>query len=333
MNISVAMTTYNGARYLQEQLQSIAEQSRLPDQVVIVDDQSSDQTLELIDAFATRAPFLVNPEVNETTLGPTKNFQRAVELCSSEIIVLCDQDDRWHPEKLFRIEQVFSSSPNVGLVFSDAELIDEQGKSLNRRLWQHTFKEDYELAIRSGKAFELLLQHDVVTGATMAFRQCFRNAVLPFPTGSPLLHDGWIALIIAAIGEVSTLRQPLIEYRLHPQQSLGIEPFNKRQKPVDSNHRSRLTKRSSYFSGQIEKLQAVRQRLDAVSRLSDARMFLETVPARIAYVERLMNHFRVRGGLPKGKLWRAPIVLKELLTFRYHRYSRGWLSALRDLTI
>jgi glycosyltransferase involved in cell wall biosynthesis len=332
MNISVAMTTYNGARFLQEQLQSIADQSCLPEQVVIVDDRSFDNTKDLIEAFAASAPFPVDLHVNETTLGPMRNFQRAVELCNGEIIALCDQDDRWHPEKLFQIKEAFSARPNVGLVFSDAKLIDEHGKSLNRRLWQQTFNESYQRAIRSGRAFELLVQHDVVTGATMAFRQCFRNAVLPFPTGIPLLHDGWIAVIIAAIGEVSTLGQPLIEYRIHQQQYQGIEPFNNKLLADDSQDISSLTKRSSYYASHIEKLQVIRQRLDAVSK-SDPRMLQETVQARIAYVERLIDHFCVRGGLPDGRLNRGPIVLKELLTLRYHRYSRGWLSALRDLTI
>jgi glycosyltransferase involved in cell wall biosynthesis len=333
MNVSVALTTYNGARFLQEQLQSIADQSRLPDQVVIVDDRSSDQTQEIIHAFATSAPFLVNLYVNETTLGPTRNFQRAVELCNGEIIVLCDQDDRWHPERLFQINEAFSACPNVGLVFSDAELIDEHGKSLNRRLWQQTFNENYQCAIRSGRAFELLVQHDVVTGATMAFRRYYRNAVLPFATGIPLFHDGWIAVIIAAIGEVSTLRQPLIDYRIHQHQYQGIEPFNKKLRTEDFQDNSSLRKRSSYYAGHIDKLRAVLQRLDALCKLADARMPLETLRSRIAYVESLINHFDARAGLPEGKFGRASIVLKELLTLRYHRYSRGWLSAVRDLTI
>jgi glycosyltransferase involved in cell wall biosynthesis len=340
MNISVAMTTYNGARFLQEQLQSIAEQSCLPDQVVIVDDGSSDTTRERLEGFAASAPFKVELHFNESTLGPIKNFQKAVELCSCEIIVLCDQDDRWHPEKLFQIKQAFAPSPNTGLVFSDAELMDENGNLLNLRLWQYTFEKKYESTITSGKAFELLLQHDVVTGATMAFRQCFRNVLLPFPTGIPLLHDGWIAIMIAALGEVSVISQPLMEYRIHPQQSQGIKPFNQhseafsyRLQPMDCNDLSPLAKRSSYYFGQIEKLQAVRQRLDIISSSSDRRIPIATIQNRIGYLDRLINHFRVRSGLPRGSLGRAPIVLRELLTLRYHRYSRGWLSAVRDITI
>ena len=333
MNISVALTTYNGARFLQEQLQSIADQSSLPDQLVIVDDRSSDQTREVIDTFASNAPFVIDVQVNETTLGPTRNFQRAVELCSGDIIVLCDQDDRWHPEKLSQIKSTFSSRPNVGLVFSDAELIDGHGKPLNRRLWQSTLNENCQRALRAGKAFEVLLQHDVVTGATMAFRQCFRKAILPFPTGIPLIHDGWTAVIIAAVSEIACLRQCLIQYRVHDRQCLGIEPFIQTGRTADLEHISRLTKRSTYYFHHIQKLEAIRERLDRLSTFADARLPLSTLQARVRYVERLIDHFCTRGGLPSGKFSRAPIVLKELLTLRYHRYSRGWLSAVRDLTI
>ena len=333
MNISVALTTYNGARFLQEQLQSIADQSSLPSQLVIVDDRSSDETKEIIDTFASKAPFAVDVRVNETTLGPTRNFQSAVELCNGDVIVLCDQDDRWHPEKLSQIKSTFSSRPNVGLVFSDAELIDEHGKSLNRRLWQHTLNPTCERGLRSGKAFEVLLQHDVVTGATMSFRECFRKAILPFPTGIPLIHDGWTAVIIAAVSEIARLRQCLVQYRLHDRQCLGIEPFNQTGRTADLEQVSRLTRRSCYYSEQIQKLEAVRERLARLSTFADARLPSSTLQARVRYVERLIDHFGTRGGLPSGKFSRAPIVLKELLTLRYHRYSRGWLSAVRDLTI
>ena len=340
MNISVAMTTYNGGRFLPEQLQSIAQQSLRPDQVVIVDDRSSDSTRDSLEGFAASAPFKVDLHFNETTLGPTKNFQKAIELCSGEIIVLCDQDDRWRPEKLFQIKQAFTSSPNTGLVFSDAELIDENGTLLNRRLWQYTFEKNFLSAIRSGKAFELMLQRDVVTGATMAFRQCFRNVVLPIPTGIPLVHDGWIALIIAALVEVSALAQPLIEYRVHSQQCKGIKPFTQHIAPFSddlqtggSGGLSPLALRSCYYVGQIEKLHAVWQRLNSVSESSETQVLRETLQDRLNYVSGLISHFHARRDLPVGRLVRVPMVLKELLTLRYHRYSKGCVSALKDFSI
>jgi glycosyltransferase involved in cell wall biosynthesis len=333
MKISVAMATYDGEMYLREQLQSIAEQFRLPDEVIICDDGSSDGTKQICRAFAASMPFVVRLQANQSNLGPIRNFQQAVELCNGDVIVLCDQDDCWYPEKLLRIEQTFSSSPNVGLLFSDAELIGERGHLLNRRLWQYTFKTRYQRQFRTGKAFEVLVQHDIVTGATLAFRERFRDVVLPLPTDIPLLHDGWIALILAAITDVAILREPLIKYRLHRQQHLGFEPFKERVPEVNSQDLSPLAMRSSYYSGEIKKLLVVQQRLTAMARMIEDPTLLTSLQARIAYVETLITHFRAREGLPEGKWSRGQTVLKELLTLRYHRYSRGLLSVLRDLSI
>jgi glycosyltransferase involved in cell wall biosynthesis len=333
MKISIAMATYNGEMYLQPQLRSIAEQLRLPDEVVICDDGSTDRTGEIVRDFAASAPFLVRVHENPTSQGPIENFQRAVELCDGDIIVLCDQDDCWRPEKLIRIEETFSSSPKAGLLFSDAELIDQDGHSINRRLWQYTFKAKYQKQIRTGKAFELLLQRHVVTGAAMAFRQSFREMILPLPTDIPLIHDGWIALIIAAISDVAMLPEPLISYRLHPGQYLGIEPFKQRLPENKSKDSSSLARRSEYYLGEIRKLRTVQKRLAVIGNRGGDPNLRERLQSRTDYLEKLLTHLLARSGLPEGRLGRGQIVLGELLTFRYHRYSRGLLSALRDLSI
>src|SRR5258708_3955131 len=98
--ISVAMCSYNGARFLREQLESIATQTRLPDELIIFDDRSTDETIEIIDAFVKHARFPVRVEISESTRGATKNFEKAIALCQHEIITLADQDDVWHPNKL-----------------------------------------------------------------------------------------------------------------------------------------------------------------------------------------------------------------------------------------
>ena len=125
MKFSVAMCTYNGAAYLEEQLDSIARQIRLPDELVVCDDNSSDESLRILRSFAARSAFPVRLHSNESNLGSTKNFEKAICLCSGDVIALADQDDVWHPEKLAILEREFSSTPDVGLVFTDAEIVDE----------------------------------------------------------------------------------------------------------------------------------------------------------------------------------------------------------------
>lgn len=92
--ISTAMCTYNGEKYLREQLESIARQTLLPNELVVCDDCSSDETVEIIQDFSRNAPFSVRLMINENNLGFAKNFEKAITLCSGEIIVLSDQDDK-----------------------------------------------------------------------------------------------------------------------------------------------------------------------------------------------------------------------------------------------
>src|SRR5215467_4239016 len=108
--LSVALCTYNGSRFLQEQLGSIGSQSRPPDELVICDDGSSDDTVDIIKRFALNAPFPVKLEVNASNLGSTKNFELAVSLCCGDVIALSDQDDVWDATKLAKIERVFLDS-------------------------------------------------------------------------------------------------------------------------------------------------------------------------------------------------------------------------------
>ncbi len=125
MKISVAMCTFNGAQYLGEQLASLLAQIRLPDELIICDDGSRDNTCDILRAFAGKVPFEIHIHVNETTLGSTKNFEKIISLCSGDIIALSDQDDVWYPQKLSLIEQAFLQNPQMGGVFTNAEIVDQ----------------------------------------------------------------------------------------------------------------------------------------------------------------------------------------------------------------
>src|SRR5437773_11189037 len=106
MNLSIALGTYNGAAYLKEQLESFAAQTRTPDELVISDDQSTDDTLRLIEEFVTTAAFPVRLSVNESNLGTAKNFEKAISLCRGDVIVLSDQDNVWHSDYLESVERI-----------------------------------------------------------------------------------------------------------------------------------------------------------------------------------------------------------------------------------
>src|SRR5690348_14254665 len=105
--ISVAMATYNGARFVTEQLDSIAGQTQLPVEVVICDDRSTDETVSILESFAAKAPFRVTLHRNDEQLGYRLNFKKAVSFCTGDLIAFCDQDDVWHPDKLKTLSAQF----------------------------------------------------------------------------------------------------------------------------------------------------------------------------------------------------------------------------------
>ena len=231
MRISVAICTYNGAEFLPAQLQSIITQSRPPDEIVICDDRSSDDTQKLLAQFASESSVPIKLQINDQNLGSVKNFERAISLCTGDVIALSDQDDVWRNDKLHLFENVLNDSPSAGLVFSDAAIVDENLTPLNRRMWDEVgFDAHKRKLVRTGRALEVLITGWTVTGATMAFRSSFVKLSLPIPDEIAMIHDGWIALTIAAVADVVALDEPLIQYRQHAQQQIGA-PARKEADP------------------------------------------------------------------------------------------------------
>ena len=220
LRISVAMCTYNGGRYLGEQLESIAKQVRLPCELVVCDDHSTDDTIAILKRFQADAPFPVLVIQNALRLGSTRNFDQAIGLCRGEFIALCDQDDRWLPAKLERLSGVLTENPFLGGAFSDANLIDGDGRPTGTGLFaRHRFtvaKQRNFIACPTST----FLKHDVVTGATLMFRGSIRRYCSPIPAS--WVHDGWLAWMIALHSRLTLIPEPLIEYRIHAGQQLGV---------------------------------------------------------------------------------------------------------------
>lgn len=317
---SVAMCTYNGARHLREQLDSIAAQTRPPDELVICDDGSTDATREIITDFAASAPFPVHFHINERNLGSTKNFERAIAFCVGDYIALGDQDDVWLPAKLAQLEAEFDRAPNVGLIFTDAEVVDEAARPAGYTLWEKLPIRPAELKrLRSRRAIDELLEGSTVTGATMAFRGRFKDLLLPIPTGLPIIHDAWIAILVAAVSEVLPFAPPLVSYRQHVEQQVGA----KERKRDEAGVRKAMRRTTSYHE-MIEIGMQVQQRLSEHRDVYKSDDALSRLAARL-------THLRMRAKLPAHPLPRFTSVIKELLTGRYHVYSRGLFSATKDL--
>ncbi len=319
--ISIAMCTYNGARYVAEQLASFGGQTRLPDELVVCDDCSTDATAEVVNEFAAEAPFPVRLHINERNLGSTKNFEQAIGLCAGDIVALADQDDVWLGEKLARLEAVLAGEPDVGLVFSDAELVDAALQPLGRRLWATVGGAEARRKLRHrAQAFNLLLPGWTVTGATMAFRAEYRSLVLPIPADIAMIHDGWIALLISAVARVRLIEEPLLLYRQHAAQQIGAQV----KAQADASVRSAMRRTASYADALVI-IEQARERL--LLKGGDA-----AAPA-VRQLEAAERHFKRRAQLPAVRLRRLPLVLRELLTLRYHCYGKGLSSAAKDFLL
>lgn len=221
LTISIAMCTYNGVRYLPEQLTSFSEQHRLPDELVICDDGSSDGTLNLLREFARTAAFPVFIHENAQNLGYSRNFTQTVNLCTGDVIALSDQDDVWYPSKLARLEELFLEHPEAGGIFSDGDLIDTSSTGMPGDLWgSFSFDSGSQRLMADGDAVKVLLRRNVVTGMAFAFRSSWRQALQRMPSHWP--HDFWLALMIAAESRLLPCPERLVAYRVHTNQQIGV---------------------------------------------------------------------------------------------------------------
>jgi glycosyltransferase involved in cell wall biosynthesis len=293
MNLSIALGTYNGAAYLKEQLESFAAQTRTPDELVISDDQSTDDTLRLSEEFAATAGFPVRLTVNESNLGTAKNFEKAISLCRGDVIVLSDQDDVWHGDKLESVERIFEAKPELSLVFSNAELVDETLRVFDETLFDLVhFDDRKQRLVKSGRALDLQLCENLVVGATVAFRADLKDLVLPISGAGPLIHDGWIVLLVAAVGEIDFINRPLLKYRQHSAQQCRVAKTSTWHDIMTSSEidRACCVRQANQINEAFERLAAYGLSQDKAKLLREKIMFL---------------HKRARLPVPKFQHWHS----------------------------
>jgi len=214
--ISIALCTYNGEKYLEEQLESIKNQTLLPKELVVIDDNSQDRTLKILTAFKTKAPFEViiisNEENQGLTENPWENFFRAVAQCKYDLVSFCDQDDVWHPSKLEALAKPLAENNDVFLSFCNATVTDE---ALNptRILYD----------VQKSKIFSIY-NFELLSFLPLGFTQLFRKSLLSSsweirPRGihfdRPMAHDEFVAFLALCHGKIAYCSQPLALYRRH----------------------------------------------------------------------------------------------------------------------
>ena len=219
LTISIALTTFNGERFLSKQLESLSAQTHIPLELVVVDDGSTDKTLEILESFAIDARFPVRIYQNAVRIGYRKNFIRAANLCSGDLICFCDQDDIWSEDKLERVAIEFLDQ-SVLLVYHNARLIDANGQTKG-----YIFKSNDVNATRSHEDFE---PWAIVPG----FSQCIRKSLLRFSSfhldsvdmfnmTEPMPHDQWFIFLASALGKTNYIADSLADYRQHDRNTSG----------------------------------------------------------------------------------------------------------------
>lgn len=239
MFISVALCTYNGEKYIEEQIYSILNQTVPVDEIVICDDNSSDHTISIIEGIRGKSAVPIRVHVNTHNVGPSKNFESAIFLCKGDIIFLADQDDVWEKDKIKLVSEWFNEHPDKNVVFTNASLIDENGDfyteydlwdcvNFDKRL-QHFFDSGYEL-----ETFFL----NKSTGATMAVRADARIRFSHLCDDRLIYHDYCLCLNAINTHSLGYLPTKVMRYRTHSTQQSGIKLPS--QPPVVYYHQYRL---------------------------------------------------------------------------------------------
>ncbi len=317
--VSVALCTFNGAPFVGQQLQSIADQTTGVNEIIACDDGSSDETLGVLRSFiAEHAPAMKIVE-NPRRLGVTKNFERAISLCTGDLIFLCDQDDRWDADKV-RILQQHLIERNADLAFSNAEVVGHDLQPAGYRLWDSIWFDDAEQQrMRSGDAVPVLLRHAVAAGSTLAFKSKYLPLILPIPD-LPHCHDIWITLLLASVGRIEPVDQDLIQYRLHDSNAVGMRRHNLLGQIRMAQHQVR----THAFSYLADLYAAAHDRLSSQSCWPVA-------PGALTLLRDKIRHSRLRHDLPRRWIKRLGIVGGEVRRGNYQKYSYGYKSVLQDL--
>lgn len=197
------MAVFNGARYLKEQLETLLADLEEFDEIVVIDDASTDNSSQLVVAFGDpRIRFVAHP----TNLGVRRTFEQALRMASHEVIFLCDQDDRWLPGKRAMLLACFENDPECLLAASDCQIIDARSEITGQSFM------DTRGGFRSGLLANLLRNRYL--GCTLALRRRLLDDALPIPQTAPM-HDMWLGLMAVMLGRVHYVPTALIQYRRH----------------------------------------------------------------------------------------------------------------------
>ena len=313
--ISVAMATYNGARWLRAQLDSFSAQTRLPDELVITDDASTDDTAAIVAAFAATAPFAVRFKRNPARLGFNGNFAHAIGLAHGDIVFISDQDDAWYPDKVERVAARFEATPGCLCVVNDQAIADANGRETGG-----TVLANVRALGRPDSWYG--------PGCCTAFSRTLIPVLKPMP-GNVVAYDHWVNALADTMGVRQILDLPLQMYRRHENNASGS--VFARERP-DWRHLVRAARRSNapaLIAAKVAEIDALLARLALPEAAALAAP--DEFDANVAALKTERDDYAARSAaLDRHRLLRAGMILRLLMQGRYRRFS-GKATALKDL--
>jgi glycosyltransferase involved in cell wall biosynthesis len=297
------MCTYNGELYIREQLDSIAAQTRLPDRLVVFDDRSSDRTVDILRDFADQAPFPVQIEINSENLGPALNFSQISRISDADYVFSCDQDDIWRQNKIStEMDAMAALEDRYGkdvplLVHSDLETVDQDLRQIAPSFMT---SQGYR---HPKEPLKVLVAQNFVTGCTVLVNRPALNIAMPIPDEA-IMHDWWMALVVAACGHIGFVPAPLVRYRQHAANQIGAKPADFETWWNRPSRRTRKLKARLHTLDTIRQAKALEQRLAEINGANKISMDIVH-----AYATVLAQPF-----------WLRPI---QLLQHGIHRQTAG----------
>lgn len=320
--VSIAMATYNGESFLNDQIDSFLAQTRLPDELVVCDDGSTDNTMSILNKFANRATFEVRLYRNKSNLGYSKNFEKAIRKCEGDIILLSDQDDVWFDKKIERVVEEFEDSDPPLVVINDCGLTD---KDLNPSGLSKI--DQIEAVGMSTDSFE--------PGCCTAISSMLKPLILPVPTKHQA-HDNWIHQVGQVLGKRVVVPDTLQWYRRHGDATSEwfVNRADDSLSEIDTVKAYAVTDPTGPLEGRLEVLKTIESRLEVKKNYITQRLDWVDLGGALDRINAEKKAIRDRIDiLSDNSLYRRSWGILKLWRNGGYKYFSGYKSAVKDFVV
>ena len=248
VKVDILLATYNGEKYLREQLESILNQTYKNFRLVVSDDCSKDETRNILKEYSDKDS-RIELYFQENNLGSNKNFEFLLSKIQNKYYMFSDQDDVWMEDKVEICLNAIEKN-NADLVFTDLEVVDQNLNTINS-----SFNRKMKLYRKIKKYNDIRMEYlyNCVTGCTIIGKSSMLQEILPMPDNKDILHDYWIALVTSIKGKIIYIDKPTIKYRQHLDNQVGTKRYTERFKTFNEKRDYIIDLKIKKFNTYIQK--------------------------------------------------------------------------------